>query len=304
MQGMAAVTARRRQMLGQLRIFLDRATDYLERELQHIADADAQAAAAVQGRDRLRLTPHEGIHQRAKELGALLEVVAALRPTAAAPMRGHFCRAVNAVLRREADAASREVLWQAAARDAAATPEPELSLRSVDSIRALERISSTPLRQAHGSAAALRDSPQRAPSAHTAQQPVPAAAPAGAALHGAYATLLSTLLPQLAAEAKACVELMCAGASAEAADAAVEALLQGADAAFLGVIDAVKLPKALPALPMLATTLSWQARVAGTPGAAPLVALLQRCEHRLRAVWEEFTAERVDAIQRRVLFFC
>jgi hypothetical protein len=294
---MAAVGSRRRQLQGLAQIFLDRATDYLARELQHIADADLQAAGALHDGARLRLAPHAGLHQRCAQLGALLQAVAALRPGAAGPLRDHYCRAVNALLLKETGGAGRELLKRAAAGEAAGGgAEPELLFKGADSVRALERISSVPARAAQGGGAAA--APAGVARTHSAQVWPAPHREGGSQLQHCYAEGLAVLLPLLAAEAEACTSAVCGGASSADAEAAVAALLQGTDAPLLALVDCLKPSRALPCLPMLAATLAWQARLAGRGAAAPLLAALRRCEQRLRAVWEQYVLEQAAAIKR------
>ena len=76
-------------------------------------------------------------------------------------------------------------------------------------------------------------------------------------------------------------------------------LLAGLEGELLGLIDGVRPVHAALCLPMLGATLRWRARLAPRgPACRPLLALLGRCEERLRAALAAFFGERSVAIQR------
>ena len=64
-------------------------------------------------------------------------------------------------------------------------------------------------------------------------------------------------------------------------------------------VDLVSKHQQLQAVPMLATTLEWQARLANKPVAAPLTGLLTQCSNRLLSNFERFVSDMVSTHSRR-----
>ena len=100
------------------------------------------------GLSRLKPPDHAPIRRATSALAPLLAVVHTMRPPAIGLLRGVYCQALNALLRREVHAAVTELRRLAAAADASpaagAAAEPDLLMRGADSLRSLERIDSLP----------------------------------------------------------------------------------------------------------------------------------------------------------------
>jgi hypothetical protein len=122
---MAAVAAQRQRLYSLQRSFVDRASDFLQQQLAHVADAVLQQVEA-QGAARLRPAPRASVRQRAAVLTPLLEVVGALRPAATVAPREAYCQAVAALLRRELHGAVGEVRRMALAAEGGGQQEPDL----------------------------------------------------------------------------------------------------------------------------------------------------------------------------------
>jgi len=122
-------------MQDMAKTFLHRATDYLEAEFRGIADGAVAAAGNLSPVDRLKQPNHVPIHATAKQLAPLLEVVVAMRPGALTPLRGHYCKAVNNLLKQEVTGAAKELVRQVTASAGAAGADAELSLKHADSVK-------------------------------------------------------------------------------------------------------------------------------------------------------------------------
>lgn len=131
MASMAAVVAQRQHLHSLQRTFVDKAAAFLQQELSRVADDALQRVGAPGAAELHRgaAPDHSGMRRRTEQLSPLLEVVGALRPAAVVAPREAYCQAVNALLRREAQAAAAEVRRQAAAADVGGALEPDLLAR-------------------------------------------------------------------------------------------------------------------------------------------------------------------------------
>jgi hypothetical protein len=87
-----------------------------------------------------------------------------------------------------------------------------------------------------------------------------------------------------------------------AGKAAVEALMGSIDQDILTLVELTAKGNQVMAVPMLASTRVWLARLNGCPAAAPLIAILTTCERRLAGHWQQFVAAQtasVDAFDGR-----
>jgi len=135
LQHMTAVQTRHRYLLDLKKVFLHKATDYLEAQLRSIADEALETVSALPSSERLRPLSHTGIHQRARHLGPLYEVVVAMRPGAASPMIAQYCKSMNGLLRKEVSVGVKELQKKIAAADALVGTDAELSLKHADSLK-------------------------------------------------------------------------------------------------------------------------------------------------------------------------
>eukprot|EP00887_Chlorella_sp_A99_P005461 scaffold1.g5461.t1 len=213
---MAAVGQQRQRLHGLMRLFLDKASGYLSRELSHLAEpvlARVNAAQVGRGAARLRPPDHGAIRRRAAELAPLLEVVSVMRPAAMPPLREAYCKALNALLRRELHVAVAEAARMGAAAEAGGALG-DLDLLNPPrggaegAMQSLERMST---------AASLRASS----GGGAGGLPVPRGGGLGGAdlaaayreggvvpLHEGFAAVLDSHLPLLAGEAGHCVALL------------------------------------------------------------------------------------------------
>lgn len=319
LQSMSAVLTRKRYMQDLAKNFLHRATDLLKREYSHIADGLVKLVAALPAGDRLRIPVHTQLHTRAAELKSLMEVVVAMRPGAAAPLQSCYCKSVNALLRKEISGAIKDLIKQAAAGTsgsigslknnnpvAGVAVEPDFGLKSTDSIKTLERIcSSTPARTASEPAVVGgRGGHHRRRSSLTGggadgKEVVSFARP----LEDCFESLVSTFFPVLTTEVEKCLELVCLCQEEKQRDPstarneAISTLLSGIAEAILSFLDTLRAPKVLPCLAMIATTLHWQAKLAGVSASAAVCDILKQCERKLRSIWDAYVADSVTAIQ-------
>jgi hypothetical protein len=311
LQSMNAVATRKRSMQELAKDFLHRATDLLEREYSHIADALVKVVAALPAGERLRIPVHTTIHTRASQLKSLLEVVVAMRPGAAAPLQNYYCKSVNTLLRKEIGGAIKDLLKQCGSSSGSSSGgggtagasgvEPDFGLKSTDSIKTLERICST------------------AP-ARTSSEPVVAGGKGGyhrrrssltgtdtsqlftKPLEECFEILVATFFPLLVTEVEKCIELVCLGGQEEQpARNALVSLLSGIPEAILSFLDTLRPPKVIPCLAMLATTLHWQSKLSSKTSSAAASAavceILKQCERKLRSIWDTYITDSVASIQ-------
>jgi len=323
LQSMSAVSTRKRYMQDLAKDFLHRATDFLEREYSHIADKLVKVVAALPVGDRLRIPLHTDIHTRTAQLKPLLEVVVAMRPGAAAPLQTYYCKSVNALLRKEISGAVKDLIKQAATGTggsgsagvglrslktnnsvAGVSVEPNLGLKSADSIKTLERISSTPTRTANQPAGGGgRGGHHRRRSSLTGAGGKEGVISSGRFLEDCFESLISTFFPVLTTEVEKCLELVCLCQEEKQQDpstaqnAALSTLLFGIPEAILSFLDTLRAPKVLPCLAMIATTLHWQAKLAGVSASAAVREILKQCERKLRSIWDVYVADSVSAIR-------
>lgn len=123
---MAAVATQRQHLHSLQRVFVDRASAYLQEQLARVAEGAAQEAEALQGSQRLRPPSHASVRRRAAALAPLLEIVGLLRPAATVAPREAYCQAVAGLLRREVRGAAAELKRLAAAAEAGGQAEPDL----------------------------------------------------------------------------------------------------------------------------------------------------------------------------------
>jgi hypothetical protein len=131
---MSAVVDRQRRLHDLARNFLDKATDYLAFELQHLPSGTLTAAHSATTRNRLNVPDHAALHDKISQVSSLLEVVVVMRPAAAEPMRRHYCGAVNGLVKKELTAVTKLLLRQVS-EGGGVLPEPDLVSRASDSIR-------------------------------------------------------------------------------------------------------------------------------------------------------------------------
>ena len=302
MQKMKVVQARRRYMQELANEFLQRANDYLGREYSHIADVIVASMASQAGGDRLRPPPHATVHARATQLKPLLDVVTALRPAAAGALHAQYAKAINALLKREIVGAVKELQRQMTMMGSSSSSgmESDFSMRTVDSIRALERLHISP--DPSGNSISSFVSPTRSRSGHHRRGSESAGTGSrelGRAIEDSFDALIGNFFPVMTKEVEKCLELVCGGVSEDnpTGRAATYALLLSIPEAIFGFLESVKPPKVLPVFGMVGTTLHWQAKLRGRPGSVAVCDILRQCEQKLRGIWAEYIASSVAAIQ-------
>lgn len=111
---LSAVVTRRRYLLELSKSFLDRATNFLSRSYDHIADDLEPATKKDNSKPAFGETiKFEKLHARARHLKPLLLCVVQGRPHAGSHLRLQYCRSLNALLRREIALASTEMVSSA-----------------------------------------------------------------------------------------------------------------------------------------------------------------------------------------------
>lgn len=308
LQKMRVVDGRRKYMQELANEFLQRAIDYLGREYAHVADVVVASMASMAGGDRLRPPPHSAVHSRAAQLKPLLEVVSAMRPGASGSLQAQYAKAVNALLRREIAGATKELQRQAnmGGNSSSSGMDSDFSMRTVDSIRALERLHITPSRgsgpESSGASVITASAISRSRSAHHRQGSEGAGTGSreiGRPIEDAFDALVDTFFPLMTKEVEKCLELVCGGVPEEdpIGRAAISTLLASISEAIFAFLDGAKPPKALPALGMVGTVLHWLGKLQGRPGARAVCDILRLCEHKLRGLWEDYIESSVAAIQ-------
>ncbi|KAI3433569.1 hypothetical protein D9Q98_003380 [Chlorella vulgaris] len=327
---MAAVATQRQHLHSLQRVFVDRASAYLQEQLARVAEGAAQEAEALQGSQRLRPPSHASVRRRAAALAPLLEIVGLLRPAATVAPREAYCQAVAGLLRREVRGAAAELKRLAAAAEAGGQAEPDLlgtakSASSDTSLTSRERSGTRPPASAHSRLTAGLAPPLDLSSQYREAGITP--------LHEGFELLLDHHMPVLAEEAAQCIALMfpkaVTGPAADGGSAApatksvrfatgelpaappppdiggaevqstLASLVAGMEADVLGLLDGIKPSRVLLCLPMLGVTLGWKHRLAAKGASCrPLVALLEACERRLTALLDTFFADRAAAVQR------
>ncbi|KAL4533847.1 hypothetical protein Ndes2437B_g03168 [Nannochloris sp. 'desiccata'] len=122
-------------------------------------------------------------------------------------------------------------------------------------------------------------------------------------LEDCFESLVSTFFPVLTTEVEKCLELVCLCQEEKQRDPstarneAISTLLSGIAEAILSFLDTLRAPKVLPCLAMIATTLHWQAKLAGVSASAAVCDILKQCERKLRSIWDAYVADSVTAIQ-------